>query len=59
MLALKALFGTRKLVINTNTQGTHSNHCLGTCLELSAPTALVPQARHSKVTFRKTLPYTN
>lgn len=59
MLAFKALFGTRKLVINTNTQRTHSKHCLGTCLKLSAPTALVPQARHSKVTLGKTLPYTN
>lgn len=59
MLVLKALSGTRKLVININTQGTHSRHCPGTCLEPSALAALVPQARHSQVTFGKTLPYTN
>lgn len=31
MLALKALSGTRKLLINTDTQGTESKYCLGTC----------------------------
>lgn len=41
MLALKAVSGTVKPISSTNIQGTCSKHCL----ELSAPTALVPQSQ--------------